>query len=298
MRLRHASFKLVLMLCILLPACQSAVVDPSQRLDAQPGAAEFRQYLLQLESSVRFEAQSPQWTRRRIDWIADVERANTIRRLGDLIIEFEREIVGAAQAPEWFQGNRRAVWIQRMRMARSIPEMAGLLVEVESSINFSAQFETWRSRRPEWVAGVRALQGVQSRSPEPAAQPTFAQLLIELETSVLFEAQSPRWRVRRAQWIAETRGAGSDVRRLKSLLVEFEREVMPSAHSREWNSGGRAAWMQRVGAASSVRDLSALMIEVEASINYAAQVNTWRFQRENWIARARDLQRTGYGEFY
>lgn len=257
--------------------------------------SEFGRYLLQLESSVKLEAQTPVWSQRRSSWIEEVRRAgNNAVELRRLLVEFESQILGAAQSANWFTGYRRNTWVSNVQAAATISRLAGLLMEVEESINFTAQFPTWRSSRPVWIENVRMLQNENSVEQEDSgASSTFNQLLIELETSVLFDFQTPQWRSRRPGWLTAVQGAQS-IDSLRELLLEFEREIQSNAQSQSWLSSQRMGWINRVRSAGSIAELARLMREVEASINYTAQVETWRQMRAGWLSRLQGLEREYY----
>jgi len=292
--------RILAVIALVLPALFGACATTGDSGLQGAVESEFGRYLIQLETSVRLDAQTPGWVSRRPGWMRDVRVAgNDVGRLARLLVEFEREVQAGAQTPDWFAGNRREMWIHRAMRSASIAELAGLMLEAEASIRFDAQFDTWRTRRQAWVDGVRSLQSAVPRPvlPRPDTN-SFARLLVELETSVLFESQSPQWRTLRPSWLSRVQGAGSDIPSLKALLLEFEQHIKVGSQSREWVSRNRGRWVSRVRAASTVAELSTLMLEVEATINYQAQVPAWRAQRDGWMSRVRELQRSHAGEFY
>jgi hypothetical protein len=272
-------------------SCGSATVDTV----SDSNLSEFSRYLLQLEASVKLEAQTSVWAQRRSLWTAAVRNAGSnISELRKLLVEFESHVLGSAQSPGWFSGYKRNTWVRNVRAAGSISRLAGLMLEVEESIKFTSQFPTWRSSRAGWIENVRRLQDNTAAQQAAAAVPSaFNQLLIELETSVLFEFQTPQWRSRRPGWLGDVQRA-NDSAHLRELLLEFEREIQGNAQSQAWLSSQRMGWITRVRSAGSITELAPLMREVETSINYSAQVDTWRQVRNAWLIRVRELER----EFY
>jgi len=209
-------------------------------------------------------------------------------------VEFESQILGAAQSPGWFSGNRRNIWVRNVQAAGTISRLAGLMLEVEESIKFTSQFPTWRSSRPGWIENVRRLMNDSPAEQDtPGGDATFNQLLIELETSVLYDFQTPQWRSRRPGWLAAVHSA-NDIGTLRELLLEFEREIQSNAQSQSWLSSQRLGWINRVRSAGSIAVLARLMREVETSINYTAQVGTWRQLRAGWLRRVQGLEREYY----
>ncbi len=257
--------------------------------------SDFGRYLLQLEASVTLDAQTPAWAQRRSPWIAEVRRAgDNVSELRRLLVEFESQILGAAQSPGWFSGNRRNIWVRNVQAAGTISRLAGLMLEVEESIKFTSQFPTWRSSRPGWIENVRRLMNDSPAEQDtPGGDATFNQLLIELETSVLYDFQTPQWRSRRPGWLAAVHSA-NDIGTLRELLLEFEREIQSNAQSQSWLSSQRLGWINRVRSAGSIAVLARLMREVETSINYTAQVGTWRQLRAGWLRRVQGLEREYY----
>lgn len=123
---------------------------------AEVYAQQFGELLIELETSVFYSAQSPQWRSRRDAWIAEVRAAgNNVALLKRLLIEFETHLNYSAQTPMW--RNRRAQWLRDVFNARTIRELAQQMIVCETAINFSAQAAAWRSRRSGWLARVRAL---------------------------------------------------------------------------------------------------------------------------------------------
>jgi len=288
--------KAVLIVLIILAgagiiSCGSAAVDTV----SEGNLSEFGRYLLQLEASVKLEAQTPLWGQRRTPWTAAVRNAGSnISELRNLLVEFESQILASAQSPAWFSGYKRNTWIRNVQTAGSVSRLAGLMLEVEESIKYTSQFPTWRSSRAGWIDNVRRLQdNTAAQQGAAAVSSAFNQLLIELETSVLFEFQTPQWRSRRPGWLGDVQRA-ADSARLRELLLEFEREIQGNAQSQSWLSSQRMGWINRVRSAGSITELAPLMREVETSINYTAQVDTWRQTRNAWLTRVRELER----EFY
>jgi len=118
----------------------------------RPGSEYYNVSLLltQLETSVLYSAQTPQWSSRRSAWIREVNNAGSLRQLQELLIEFEASVNYSAQINTW--PARRPGWMQGVRNSGSIGEFVRLMVECEAAINYNAQMASWPRNRGNWLA--------------------------------------------------------------------------------------------------------------------------------------------------
>lgn len=106
--------------------------------------------LTQLETSVLYSYQTPQWRSRRSGWIRDVNNVSSLGRMQELLIEFETNVNYSAQVNTW--PSRRPGWMNDVRNANTIGGLVRLMVECETSITYNAQVQSWSRDRANWLA--------------------------------------------------------------------------------------------------------------------------------------------------
>jgi hypothetical protein len=116
----------------------------------------FGQLLVELETSVNWNAQTQEWRNRRNAWIAQVNAADNVAQMKGLLLEFEQQIKWDAQYPQW-KGQRDG-WMQTVNASQTQGQMAHTLLTVEASIKYEAQTPDWKSKRQGWINNVNALR--------------------------------------------------------------------------------------------------------------------------------------------
>ncbi|MBN1532939.1 MAG: hypothetical protein JXA20_09775 [Spirochaetes bacterium] len=124
--------------------------------DLLPANSRFGQLLIELETSVKWNAQTQQWRNRRTAWIHQVKAADNVGQMRGLLLEFEQQIKWDAQYPQW--KNQRNGWMQTVNRAQTQSQLAHTLLTVEASIKYEAQTPNWKSRRQGWINNVNALR--------------------------------------------------------------------------------------------------------------------------------------------
>ena len=123
-----------------------------------PGADTLRALTLQLEGAVLWEAVTPDWRARRDGWVKEVQQANSVPRLAELIKELEANILWSAVTENW--KDRRDSWLNDCGQTKSVPALAKLLGELENYITWDAVDAGWKDARPAWVAAVEKGEGL------------------------------------------------------------------------------------------------------------------------------------------
>lgn len=134
----------------------SAAVFTFFSMHEASATSQFGNLLIQLETSVKFSAQSSNWRSRRSGWIRRVRSCSNVSCMKALLKEFETNINYSAQSSSW--RSSRSSWLRSVNQARSQGQLANTLLTVESSIKYSAQSDSWRSRRSSWRTQVRNLR--------------------------------------------------------------------------------------------------------------------------------------------
>ncbi len=153
--MRKKVFILAAFALLSAAAFTSCASLPQSYLPSVGGIPQFGSLLIELETSVFYSYQTPQWRSRRSGWISDVRSAYTLDRMKALLIEFETNVNYSAQVNNW--PSRRNAWLNRVRGSNSLSNLGGALVECETSILFSAQAPNWRSARSGWLSRARSL---------------------------------------------------------------------------------------------------------------------------------------------
>ncbi len=136
-------------------ALSCASIDLNNLAVPSGNLSQFGSLLIELETSVYFNYQTPQWRARRNGWISDVRTAYSLDRMKNLLIEFETNVNYSAQVNNW--RNRRDNWLRGVRGAYSVHDLARYMIECETSILFDAQAPSWRSQRSGWLSRSRSL---------------------------------------------------------------------------------------------------------------------------------------------
>ena len=117
----------------------------------------FKWCLKKFEKSIKYEAQSASWKRKRSGWLAALRRARPGQHMTNrLLIELETSVKWSMQSNYW--KSRRSAWLSAVRRARYIRQLAPLLLEVEKLAKWKAHYPWWRSARNGWRARVRSLR--------------------------------------------------------------------------------------------------------------------------------------------
>ncbi len=141
---------LLIIFALIAGTVLSSCLSPQMR-----DVSKFGYLLIELESSVYFEYQTPQWRSRRSNWLYQVRTTYDLNSMKVLLIEFETNVNYSAQVNTW--PARRSGWLNSVKNAYSINQLANLMIECETSINFNAQAPGWRTARNQWLSRARLL---------------------------------------------------------------------------------------------------------------------------------------------
>ncbi len=112
--------------------------------------------MIELETSVRYEAQDASWQSERGGWLMKVKAAGAdIRQLSVCLLEFEKGINYEGQEKSWQQ--KRDAWVRRAQAARNMNELKALLLMLEESILYTSQQPYWQEKRDAWLANINQL---------------------------------------------------------------------------------------------------------------------------------------------
>lgn len=116
----------------------------------------FGTLLVELETCVKWDAQTDAWKSQRTAWIEKVHAATTVSEMKPLLVDFEKNIFYKSQVETWKAS--RPAWLERVKACETEPALAQCLLDVEVSILFDSQPEEWRQKRDAWIAKVQQLQ--------------------------------------------------------------------------------------------------------------------------------------------
>lgn len=133
------------------PRKQMADIPDSARTDEQ-GLQSLRPYVIQLESMMRWEANTPEWKGRRDAWAQEVLSSYYVTQVAKLLLELEAATEWKAVDSNW--GKTRTGWIKKVKAVRSRKALGEQLQAYEAALKWEFMQEDWKGARDGWVENV------------------------------------------------------------------------------------------------------------------------------------------------
>lgn len=219
----------------------------------------------------------------------------TLKKLVDLILQFERDIVYTSKDQYW-----RISWMKQLAGATEVKRLGFLVFRLESKIPYRSQSSNWREARKTWKDVIQAVTTV----------PDLVKGIITFERSLLWEAHTKYWRQKRRSWMGQlnaTAGlpvamipakytAAGEVGRmdvhlqaLAEIVLDLENELKYSAYKVNWNNN-RIKWIRDVVRSGSFEQLGKRLAGLENLIKATQMSAKWKESRTEWIKNIQKVQ--------
>ncbi|MBS2039331.1 hypothetical protein JST97_30380 [bacterium] len=133
------------------PRKQMADIPDSARTD-EKGLQSLRPYVIQLESMMKWESNTPEWKGRRDAWAQEVLSSYYVPQVAKLLLELEAATDWKAVDVNW--GKARAGWITKVKAVRSRKALGEQMQAFEAALKWEFMQEDWKTARDGWVENV------------------------------------------------------------------------------------------------------------------------------------------------